>query len=486
MENVKITKEQIIELIKNRDFPKIREIFEEYPNIDIADALNELDVEDGDEFKYIGYLFKVVKPSYTSEVFSELDDDHREGLIKIFTDKEIATLFEDINNDDIADFLEELPANLTQKVLKNINAEDRKQVNRLLGYKEDSAGSIMTTEYLTLLDTDTVSHALKVIRQTGKSAETIYTLFVRNLKWDLVGVLNLDDLIFSKDEEALIDVCETNFQTVNVNTDQEEVAQLFKRYDLNAIAVMNEDNKLTGIITIDDIIDVIEQETTEDIEAMNQITPLENSYTQTPIMRLVLKCIPWLIVLLVVSIGAIALQNQFQPIVAILTVVSIFLTLICDTGGNSGSQSSTLMIRGLSTGDFELKDYWKIIGKETLAAVFIGLLVGGFAFGWIMFLFAVHIVEIPLDNPQNIDPGVGTWLILSSIVAITLFLTIVLSKFIGGSLPFILTKLKMDPAVIASPLISTISDLVSLGLYFGLLYLFLATGCFGVPNPFAG
>ena len=239
MENVKITKEQIIELIKNRDFPKIREVFEEYPNIDIADALNELDVEDGDEFKYIGYLFKVVKPSYTSEVFSELDDDHREGLIKIFTDKEIATLFEDINNDDIADFLEELPANLTQKVLKNINAEDRKQVNRLLGYKEDSAGSIMTTEYLTLLDTDTVSHALKVIRQTGKSAETIYTLFVRNLKWDLVGVLNLDDLIFSKDEETLIDVCETNFQTVNVNTDQEEVAQLFKRYDLNAIAVMN-------------------------------------------------------------------------------------------------------------------------------------------------------------------------------------------------------------------------------------------------------
>ena len=484
MENTKITKEEIINLIKTRDFSKIREIFEEYPNIDIADALNELDVEDGDEFKYVGYLFKVVKPSYTSEVFSELDDDHKEGLIRIFTDKEIATIFEDINNDDIADFLEELPANLTQKVLKNINAEDRKQVNRLLGYKEDSAGSIMTTEYLTLLDTDTVDHALKIIRATGKSAETIYTLFVRNIKWDLVGVLNLDDLIFAKDEEKLIDVCETNFQTVNVNTDQEEVAQLFKRYDLNAIAVTNEDNKLTGIITIDDIIDVIEQETTEDIEAMAQVTPLENSYTETPIFRLVIKCIPWLIVLLVVSIGAIALQNQFQPIVAILTVVSIFLTLICDTGGNSGSQSSTLMIRGLSTGDFELKDYWRIIGKETLASIFIGLIVGGFAFGWIMFLFAVGIVEIPADNPQGIATGVSTWLILSTIVAITLFLTIVISKFIGASLPFILTKLKMDPAVIASPLISTISDLVSLGLYFGLLYIFLATGAFGIPNPF--
>lgn len=473
MENVRELTELLIQAVKAKDFGKVREIFDTYPNIDIADALNELDVNDGEEFKYVAYIFKVVKPSYTGEVFSELDNDHKEKLISIFTDKEVSAILEEINNDDIADFIEEMPANLVQKILTNTNNDDRKIINTLLGYKEDSAGSIMTTEYLTLFDNYSVKRALEIIREKGKSAETIYTLFIRNIKWDLIGVLELDDLIFARDEELLKDICETNFQTVNVNTDQETVADLFKRYDLNAIAVLNDDNKLTGIITIDDIIDVIEQETTEDIENLAKVTPLKDSYMETPIFKLAFKCIPWLVVLMVLQVFSIFIQNQFQWLIGSLTAISVFLTTICDAGGNSGSQSSTLMIRGLSTHDFELRDYPKVIWKEIRVALIVGLTVALAAFAYCMFMFAVRIVTIP-DNFTPIQNGelpVYVWLSLSGIVSLTLFIAVVMAKFVGSSLPFLFTKMKLDPAVVTSPFVTTIMDVTTLGIYFGSLFL---------------
>lgn len=475
MEELKINyKDELLEAIQKKDYKKIRDLFENVPNIDIADSCNEIDEDDENSLRTLVLVFKIVKPTYTSDFFSDLSPELQEKIINLLSNEEIGDLVEEISNDELADFIEEMPANIVDKILKNSSVEQRQILNKLLGYRDDSAGTIMTTEYITLIDYDTVENALKTIRKVGKGAETIYTLFVRNKKFDLVGVLNLDDLIFADPSSILSDVCDTTFQVVNVNTDQEEVAKIFKRYDLNAIGVVNEDNKLTGIITIDDIVDVIEEETSEDIEVMASVSPLKNSYMDTPIFRLALKCIPWLLVLMVLNIGSIAIQNQFQWLVGNLTVIAVFLTTICGTGGNSGTQSSTLMIRGLATGDFEIKDYGKVILKELCVSLLVGIIVSIVAFVYCMILFAVKIVVIPdafVANNANGMNLTSIWLVFSGIVSITLFITIIISKFLGASLPFLISKMKLDPAVVTSPLISTIMDLTTLAIYFGLIFL---------------
>lgn len=472
MENERVNYYELVsQSLKEKKYKTVREIFEDIPPIDIADSFNETPIDEIN-FKNFIILFKIVKPEYSSDFFSELDSDLQEKIIANLTNEQIEDLVEQSSTDDLADFIDDWPANVVDKVLKNTSKEKRELINKLLGYKDDTAGSIMTTEYVTLFDTDKVDVALNIIRKIGKNAETIYTLFVRNKKFDLVGVLNLDDLIFAEPNEILKDVCDTTFQVVNVNTDQEEVAQIFKRYDLNAIGVVNEDNKLTGIITIDDIIDVIEEETNEDIEAMAHVTPLKDTYLDTPAYKIAFKCIPWLIILMFLNIGSIFIQNQFQFLIGQLTAISVFLTTICDSGGNSGSQSSTLIIRGLSTQEFSLKDYGKVLWKELRVGILVGLLVAIVSFGYCMFLFGCHIVEIPDTFVSNINEQTWqVWLILSTTVAITLFIALLLSKLIGASLPFLATKLKLDPAVVSGPIISTIADLASLGIYFGLLYL---------------
>lgn len=462
---------KLLQAIVSKNYTEVRNIFEEYPNIDIADSVNDMDHDDDTNIKLLVFIFKIVKPSYSSEFFSELDTDLQEKIINLLTNEQISTLVEESSNDELADFLEEWPANVVAKVLRNTSADQRNIVNKLLGYKDDTAGSIMTTEFITLLETNTVKDALDTIRKIGKNAETIYTLFVRNNKFDLVGVLDLDDLIFAAPQDVLNNVCDKTFQTVNVNTDQEEVAKIFKRYDLNAIAVLNEDKKITGIITIDDIVDVIEEETNEDIEAMANVTPLKDSYMNTSVIKLAWKCIPWLIILMVLNIGSIFLQNQFQFLIGTLTAISVFLTTLCDTGGNSGSQSSTLIIRGLATNDFELKDYFKVLWKEFRVALIVSSVVCVFTFGFCMFMFACNIVFIPNDFKPiaNGEAAYLVWLSLAAVVSISIFATILLSKVIGASLPFLCQRIHLDPAVVTGPLITTIMDLTTLTIYFSLL-----------------
>lgn len=461
------SKEMFFELLKNKKFKAIKEIFDTYPNIDIADACNQVDRKDEDDIKCLLYIFKIIKPEYSAAFFSELDTDLQELVIKSLDDALITEIIEESSNDELADFIVEWPANVVDKVLKNTSPERRIVLNKLLGFKEDSAGSVMTTEFITLLEDLTVKEALATIRKAGRDAETIYTLFVKNKKYDLIGVLELDDLIFAEPDSLLKEVAHTNFQTVNTSTDQEEVAQIFKRYELNAIGVLNQDEKLVGIITFDDVLDIIEKETSEDIESMAKVSPLEDSYTKTKIWRLAYKCIPWLIILIVLNIGSIALQNQFQDLIGTLTVISVFLTLICDTGGNSGSQSSTLIIRGLATGDFKTKDVFKIVGKEVGVASITGGIVSVFSFAWILIMFSTGLVDIP--ETASIADNITTWTILSTVVAISIFITILLSKVIGALLPFVIKKIKLDPAVIAGPVITTIMDLTTLGIYFGMM-----------------
>ena len=480
MENkIELNKEILFEAVTKKDIVTLRAIFEHDEIIDIADCLNDIDINDEDEVVKLILIFKTVRPIYTAELFSELENDLQEAIIKSLTNEQIASLVNEMANDEMADFLTEMPANLVNKVLTNTNIDERAKINKLLNYKDDSAGSIMTTEYITLLDTDTVGHALSTVRNTGKNAETVYTLFVRNKKFDLVGVLELDDLIFAKDEEKLIDVCDKDFHTVNVNTDQEEVARIFHRYELNAIGVTNEDNKLTGIITIDDVLDVIKEETDEDIAKMSNITPLENSYKHTGVFRLALKCIPWLIILMILQAFSGMIVSAFQASITILPALAIFTTMLCDTGGNSGLQSTTLIVRGLSTGEFTNKDYGKVIWKEIRVALIVASVVALVAFGWVVAEFYLHIITFE----EGIAPGGGmpihddlnTRLQIGGLVGLSIFIAIILSKFVGASLPFLANVCHLDPAVMSGPLLSTIVDVVTLACYFGLFSLFYFT-----------
>ena len=284
---------RILAAVKNRNAKELKEIFEVTPNIDIAEALDEVD--DAAVFLYI---FRTVNSEYTSDFFTELTNDQQEMIINAFTDKQLIDLLENSFADDIVDTLEEMPANVVARVLKACPADLRKDVNNLLNYKENTAGSVMTTEYLDMKDDLTVKDALKIIRKRGKDAETVYTIFVRDSKRNLMGTINLDDLIFADEDEVLSEIMDRDFVTCNVNDDQEEVANMFKRYDLNAMAVVNNENKIIGIITIDDVVDIIVEEATEDIAHLNQISNMDEPYLKTPVYKLVLKCVPWIVVLI--------------------------------------------------------------------------------------------------------------------------------------------------------------------------------------------
>ena len=274
------------------------------------------------------YIFRTVSSEYTGDFFTELTSDQQEMIINAFTDKQLIELLENSFADDIVDTLEEMPANVVNRVLKACPPDLRKDVNNLLNYKDNTAGSVMTTEYLDMKDTLTVKEALKIIRKRGKDAETVYTIFVRDSKRNLMGTINLDDLIFADEDEVLSEIMDRDFVTCNVNDDQEEVANMFKRYDLNAMAVVNNDNKIIGIITIDDVVDIIVEEATEDIAHLNQVSNMDEPYLETPVFKLVIKCAPWIIALMVLQVFSTLILSSFEGAIASFALLSVFTPLI--------------------------------------------------------------------------------------------------------------------------------------------------------------
>lgn len=476
MENEFISTEQIEKLIDEKKVKEIRQIFEVVPTIDIAEALS--DIED---VKKIVFIFKTVKSEYTADLFTELKPEVKEELINLMSNDELAEVLEQQFTDDLVDDLEELPANIVTRVLKNVPKERRATINRLLNYKEDSAGSIMTTEFVALLSTITADEAIKQIRKTGKNKETIYTLFVMDNKRNLVGTLDLDDLIFAKGDEEISEIMNRDFVTVNVNDDQEEVANIFKRYDLNAIAVLNNDGRLIGIITVDDIMDIIEEETTEDISKMQMVTPLEDSYLETSPIKMARKCVPWIVVLLVLGTFSSMVLSIFEDKIASVAILAAFIPVLMDTGGNAGGQTIALMIRGLSLQEFGPRDFFKVIRKEALSALIIAVLVGIFAFIWFSFEQYMGIV-----TNSNLGYDVSIWLgncwtidflieviKVSGLVAGTLTIGMFLSKMVAVLLPMGAAAVKKDPAIVSQPLLTTIVDVTSLLVYFGFASLIL-------------
>ena len=426
MENELISTKELEELIIARKVKEVRNIFEVVPTIDIAEAC-----DDFEDISHLVFIFKFVKSEYTADLFTELASDTKEKLIQVMSDSELAKILESQFTDDLVDDLEDLPANLVTRVLKNVSKEKRDVINKLLNYKENTAGSIMTTEFLSLNDDLTADEAIRAIRRKGKTKETICTIFVIDNSRTLVGTLDLDELIFAKDDEPISDLMNRDYVTCLVNDDQEEVANQMKRYDLNAIAVLNNENRLIGIITVDDIVDVIEQEATEDMSKMAGVAPLENSYLETSVTKMALKCAPWLMVLLIFGTFSSMILNKFENALGALPILVPFVTVLMDTGGNAGGQTTTLIVRGLAVQEFTPKNYFKILWKEMRVAMLTGLMVCAFSCLW--FLGEMYLNIINFDGAELSATGealTGWTLFLSrleiaGLVSGTLFLGII-------------------------------------------------------------
>ena len=469
-------REQIEESFKKKDVAQLREIFEVNPNIDIAEAM-----EDIDDVAVFLFVFRVVNDEYSAEVFSELSSEKQEQIINSFSDKQLVELLNNSFADDVVDAMEELPANIVNRILKVAPKDLRNDINRLLNYKENTAGSMMTTEYIEMVDSMTVKDAIKMVRSKGKDAETVYTIFVRDKMRTMVGTVDLDDLIFSEEDQTLEDIMNRDFITCNVNDDQEEVANLFRRYDLTAMAVVNKEMKIVGIITIDDAVDILVEEAEEDIAALGHVAPLEESYLDTPAWQMARKCIPWIIVLLVLGTFTTMVLDRIEKskVFELMPVLIIFVPTLMDTGGNSGGQTIALMIRGLATKEFTPKDILKVVFKEALSALIIAAVIACFAFVWFTIEQYTGIVMNEKAMVDGVIPNVWngqcwtaafalTTLKVSATVAVTLFCSAFMAKIIAVLLPLTVAGLKKDPAIIAQPLLTTFIDVISLLIYLGI------------------
>jgi magnesium transporter len=459
MEINEFNPQTLLDAIKKRDVLTVRHYFEELNSTNIAEYLNK--IEDPAD---ILFIFKTVPSNYTGEVFSYLDNEVQEKIVNSLTSDEINLVLENVNSDDVVSFLEEMPSNLVKKILSSASKEMRNDINHLLNYDDFSTGSIMTTEFVELKQKDSVEEAMRKIRKFGKKAETISNLFVVDASRKLVGTIRLKELIFADSSELVESIMESDFASVMTTDDQEKAANTFKKYDLNALPVVTHDERLVGIITADDIIDIIDQEATEDMQKMAAVVPLDDEYLKTPVFVLARKRILWLLILMVSATFTGLIINSYEPVLALLPALTMFIPMLMDTAGNSGGQTSTLVVRGLALGEIELSDYLRVLLKEMQVAILAGGTLALFNFIWILIQLEVGIISIA-SNASHV--------MVASLVGVSLFTTVFLAKSLGSTLPILAKYLKLDPALMAGPLVTTIVDAMSLMIYF-----FLATRIF--------
>ncbi|MDR1636377.1 MAG: magnesium transporter [Treponema sp.] len=408
---------------------------------DIAELFEDLKIE-----KVIR-VFRLL-PKYTaSEVFSNLEADKQQILVEALTDTEVGEIINNLFADDAVDFIEEMPANAVKRVLRNVSPEKRKVINQLLQYPEDSAGSIMTTEYIDLPEKATVKEAFDLIRATGLNKETIYTCYVIRPDRQLIGIVSAKTLMLSALTDKIGDIMDSNPLFVFTADDQEMVAGLFKKYGFLAMPVVDRERQLVGIITVDDIVEIIEEENTEDFEKMSALNPSDEPYLKTSIFALTRNRILWLLVLMLSATVTGGIISSFQDALSVLPILVAFIPMLMDTGGNAGSQASTLIIRGMALGEIELKDIVKVLWKEIRVGIFCGLGLG-----------AVNFLRVYFMNGRNAA--------LAFMVSLSLSATVLMAKSFGCVLPMIAKKLRLDPAIMAAPIITTIIDGASLAVYF--------------------
>jgi len=434
-------KEIILNLIENGNYSEARKQLIEMNEVDIAQLLEELDKQK------LLIIFRILPKELAAGVFSYIPYELQGYIIESITDKEIKSIIDELFLDDTIDFLEEMPSNIVKRVLQATDDETRKLINQFLKYPEDSAGSIMTIEYVDLKKEMTVKQALEHIKETGVDKETIDTCYVLDNNRILEGIISIRKLILSDESTLVGDIMETDPIYINTHDDHERIASLFKKYDLISMPVVDNERRLVGIVTIDDVVDIIDQENTEDFQKMAAMHPSDEEYLKTSPLTLARHRITWLLILMISATLTGNIIIRFNDVLQSVVVLASFIPMLMDTGGNSGSQSSTLIIRGLALGEIKTSDIFKVIWKEIQVSAIVGL-----------FLSLLNFVRIYFLKKIDLN--------ISLTVCITLFLTVMLAKIIGGVLPILAKKLKLDPAIMASPLITTIVDAAALTIYF--------------------
>lgn len=440
--------EEIVELLEQNKLAELKEILINENPIDIADVFEDFPKE-----KYL-IIFKLLPKDFSSEVFSYLSSEKQQDVIENITDDEIKFIVEDMYLDDTVDFIEEMPANIVDKILKNTSSDKRKLINQMLKYPENSAGSVMTVEYISFKDNYTVKQAIEYYRKVAIDKEETDICFVTDTKKKLVGIISLKTLILSKDDSYIQDEMDTNFVSVLTLDDQEEIAALFRKYDLTTMPVVDHEDRLVGVITVDDIVDVIDQENTEDIQKMAAMNPSDEEYLKESVVSLAKHRILWLLVLMISATFTGLVIKKYEDILQSAVYLATFIPMLMDTGGNAGSQSATLVIRGIALEEIEFSDIFRVIWKELRVSILVGFI-----------LSAVNFIRIYYFTRSGLET--------SLVVAISMFLTVIMAKVIGGVLPLVAKSLKIDPAIMASPLITTIVDTAALIIFFKLSVIFL-------------
>lgn len=444
MENLSIpTEEEILTLFEAKKYAKIRELFIEMNPADIAAILNDFPKDKSP------VVFRLLPKEIAADTFVEMDTDIQTHLIKGFSDTELRDIMDELYLDDFADLVEEMPANVVKRILANADADTRSMVNKILQYPEDSAGSLMTVEYISLRKNMTVAEALTRIRQTGVDKETIYSCYITDYNRRLLGIVTAKDLLLSEQSAIIGDIMETNVINVHTHTDKEDVSQIFSKYDLLVLPVVDDENRLVGIVTIDDAVDVMEEEATEDIEKMAAIRPGDKPYLQTTVWQTFLARIPWLLILMVSATFTSLIITKFEDALSASIILSASIPMLMDTGGNCGGQASVTIIRSLSLEDIEFSDIFRVIWKELRVGFLCGIALAIVNFGKMLLLHQGSVTIV-------------------FVISLALFCSVVVAKFIGCILPMLATKVGFDPAVMSSPFITTIVDALTLLIYFSL------------------
>lgn len=433
--------QQILDCINKGELISARKLLMEWKEVDIAEFFDELDR------KELMVLFRILPKDMAAEVFAYMENDQRQLIVEAITDEEVFDITENLFMDDAVDFLEEMPANVVKKVLNNTSSDRRKTINLLLSYPEDSAGSIMTTEFIDLKKEYTVEQAIKYIQKNGFDKETINVLYVMDAERRLEGILEIRMLLLSDPKTKIKDIMDTGYISIHTLDDQEYVAGLFKKYNYLSMPVVDTENRLVGIITVDDILDIIEEENEEDFAKMSALEPSDEEYLKTGIFSLARKRIVWLLILMVSATFTGIIIRSYEEVLSSVVILASFIPMLMDTGGNAGSQSSTLIIRGLALGELSSKDFFTILWKEFRVSLVVGLTLSLLNFAWLYFFEGV-----PLP--------------VALTVCISLIFIVILSKVVGGMLPIIAKSMKLDPAIMAGPFVTTVVDTFALIVYF--------------------
>ena len=449
-ERFELVEKAILKMVEDKKYATLRDILLTMNPADIAGIFNSL------EDKRIPLMFRLLPKELAAETFVEMEPEDQELLIRGFSDNELKEVLDELYVDDAVDIVEEMPANVVRRILSQVDPEMRKSINQILRYPENSAGAWMTTEYVSLQPDMTVEESILRIRRQGVDKETIYTCYVMSKDRKLMGIVTVKDLLLAEDDDMLISdlMLDTELISVTTHTDQEEVARIFSKYDFLALPVVDMENRMVGIVTVDDAIDVMEEEATEDIELMGGMLPSENTYLRSSVWELFKNRIPWLLFLMLSATFTGMIINSFEGALAAQVALTAFIPMLMGTGGNSGSQSSVTIIRALSLDEVEFSDLPRVVWKEIRTAVLCGLALAAVCF------IKIWLVDKLLFNNQDIT------LMVDAVVCLAMFVTVLLAKTVGAVLPMVAKVLKLDPAVMASPFITSIVDALSLLVYF--------------------